>query len=152
MKASPSDSVKAAVFSLQPITPVLNYGSRWQRFGCEWPPKSVENIRNPKTGLFNLAIQPCVGKQNVKHHSDTWWERYYKLLNILYPGNLPNGSLTHRARIMERKLRVNPAEYNFQLYPQLIDVKETVSLIRQGQEVFRVLGHWAVFQTFIEEF
>ncbi|VDP92625.1 unnamed protein product [Echinostoma caproni] len=104
---------------------------------CSWPPESLETIRDPKTELYNVAINPCVRTQKVEDHPNTRWERYYKLLKVLYPGHLTNGSMTQRARIMEQALRVDPNEYNFNLYPQLIDVKETVSLVRQGQKVFR---------------
>ncbi|VDP91145.1 unnamed protein product [Echinostoma caproni] len=104
---------------------------------CRWPPDSSKAIQNPETGLFNLAIKPCVRKQEINDHSNTRLERYYELLEILYPGHLKGGSMTHRARIMEQTLRVDPTEYNYHLYPPLIDVEETVSLVRQGQKVVR---------------
>ncbi|VDP70779.1 unnamed protein product [Echinostoma caproni] len=132
-----SDKLKTSLYLFKPFASESIRADREQRTACHWPPHSTEDIRNPKTRLFHLAIQPCVQKQNGKDHSDTRWERYYKLLKILYPGRLTNGSITHRARIMEHALRVDPNEYNYNLYPQLIDVKETVSLVRQGHKVVR---------------
>ncbi|KAF6769833.1 hypothetical protein AHF37_12153, partial [Paragonimus kellicotti] len=97
---------------------------------CPWPPKQVVDLFNQHTGVYNLQLNPTVLK-NARLQNTTHWE----LLQFLYNGQRISGSELKQLVNIDSQVRMNGLEENYQLYPQMMNVKEAVKAIRLGEPV-----------------
>ncbi|KAF8566842.1 hypothetical protein P879_10883 [Paragonimus westermani] len=97
---------------------------------CPWPPKQVSDLFNPQTGVYNLQLNPIV--HETKRLQDT---THWELLQFLYNGQSISGSHLKQLVNVDSQVRMNRLEENYELYPQMMNVKEAVKSIRLGEPV-----------------
>ncbi|KAF7257564.1 hypothetical protein EG68_05565 [Paragonimus skrjabini miyazakii] len=100
---------------------------------CPWPPKLVFDLFNQQTGVYNLQLNPIVHKSEHLP-STTHWE----LLQFLYNGQNISGSEFKQLVDIDSQVRMNGFVENYELYPQMMNVKEAVKAIRLGDPVQNV--------------
>ncbi|KAF5394654.1 Hexosyltransferase [Paragonimus heterotremus] len=100
---------------------------------CPWPPKLVFDLFNQQTGVYNLQLNPILHKDE-QLPSKTHWE----LLQFLYNGQNISGSELKQLVDIDAKVRMDGVVQNYELYPQMMNVKEAVKAIRLGDPVQNV--------------
>lgn len=104
------------------------------RQDCKWPPESNEQLLNPKTKRYDLTLRPCL--EEDAESVDPCTTDYYKQLLNLYRGpSLSNKSCLRQLVEMDEHVRMNHREPNYSLYPQMGNIRDLVSAIKEGRSV-----------------
>ncbi|CAL8080918.1 unnamed protein product [Calicophoron daubneyi] len=108
----------------------VDIGSRKPGVHGKWPPSHLLDIRNLRSGFYDLTLRPSV-ISNTMRSKDT----YYAILMSLYEGKKINGSRLKQLVMMDRAVRMGGSKPDFYLYPQTMDTVQAVKSIRAGLPV-----------------
>ncbi|CAL8083528.1 unnamed protein product, partial [Calicophoron daubneyi] len=98
----------------------------------KWPPSNIRDLVVKETGILDLTLRPSVKRQRDKMlESDI----HYSLLRKLYTGNATGSNSFENIALIDSAVRIRGYTPDFNLYPQVMDMRKTVAAVKFGEPV-----------------
>ncbi|CAL8097935.1 unnamed protein product, partial [Calicophoron daubneyi] len=97
-----------------------------------WPPSKPADLLVPGIGLLDMTLRPTVKPQRDEiPESDI----FYSLLRKLYTGKAKNTDSLRSIAQMDKAVRIGGERPDFDIYPQVMDMRKTVAAVKSGEPV-----------------